>query len=188
MISADRTTVTFRPDAGLKSIKHPFWKPTKHDGTRLYIYGSDLSSLKTGEYSLKAHVACGTDISDLSCLADPTVPEGLSLVPEAAAVDCPDPDSPTTPQTTTAPPQPPTEPPTAPPQPGTDDDVVTDPPIVTQAPPTTTCNYIGTHNGGNNPNSWQSGNSFEYQAYINIPIRRVFNLMFPSQSLIGRYF
>ena len=51
MISADQTTVTFRPDAGLESIKHPFWKPTKHDGTRLYIYGSDLSSLKTGEYS-----------------------------------------------------------------------------------------------------------------------------------------
>ena len=178
MISADRTTVTFRPDAGLESIKHPFWKPTKHDGTRLYIYGSDLSSLKTGEYSLKAHVACGTDISDLSCLADPTVPEGLSLAPEAAAVDCPVTTTPASAQTT------PGTPPTVPPSPPTQPITTTTPQPPT--PPPTSCNYIGTHNGGNNPNSWQSGNSFEYQAYINIPIRRVFKLMFRAQSLTGQ--
>ena len=124
MISADRTVVTFKPKAGMESIKHPFWKPNKHDGTRIYIHGSDLSSLKTGQYSIKAHVACGSDINDLSCLADQSVPEGIPFAPS-----CP---------TTTAPP--------------------------------TQCQYIGTHDGGSNPNWWQAGNAFEYQGYINIPL------------------
>ena len=166
MISADRTTVTFQPDAGMESIKHPFWKPNKHDGTRVYIYGSDLSSLKTGQYSIKAHVACGTDITDLSCLADPTVAEGVSLLPEAAATSGCTTTTPVAPTTLTTTPEStpgtnPTQPPT-PPTTTTTTGVVTTPPV--------TCQFIGTHDGGSNPNWWQSGNSFEYQAYINIPI------------------
>ena len=185
MISADRTTVTFQPDAGMESIKHPFWKPNKHDGTRVYIYGSDLSSLKTGQYSIKAHVACGTDITDLSCLADPTVAEGVSLAPEAAtAADCPTPDAPTTAGPTTAAPTtagpttagpttagPTTAAPTTTPEPSTAGP--TTPPPGTTGPttiPPTICQFTGTHDGGSNPNWWQSGGSFEYQAYINIPI------------------
>ena len=184
MISADRTTVTFKPDAGLESIKHPFWKPTKHDGTRLYVYGPDLSSLKTGQYSLKAYVACGTDINDLSCLADPTNPEGLSLAP-AAAENCPGTTTPvapvtTTPQTpltTTPPPPPTTTPPTPSPTPDTPPTTTTTTTTTTTHAdtfPTTTpppqCNYIGTHNGGANPNWWQSGSNYHYQAYMSIPI------------------
>ena len=174
MISADRTTVTFQPDAGMKSIKHPFWKPNKHDGTRVYIYGSDLSSLKTGQYSIKAHVACGTDITDLSCLADPSVAEGVSLTPEAATVaDCATTNAPTTLAPTTGAPT--TGAPTtgAPTTGAPTTDAPTTTPTGTALPPTTptpTCQFTGTHNGGSNPNWWQSGNSYEYQAYINIPI------------------
>ena len=32
------------------------------------------------------------------------------------------------------------------------------------------CQFIGTHHGGSNPNWWQSGNKFEYQGYINVPL------------------
>ena len=85
-------------------------------------------------YSLKAYVACGNDINDLSCLADPTVPEGISL-----AQGCP---------ATTMPP--------------------VDPFIPFPFP--NECQYIGTHDGGSEPNWWQSGNAFEYQAFINIPL------------------
>ena len=34
----------------------------------------------------------------------------------------------------------------------------------------TGCQYIGTHDGGSQPNWWQSGNAFEYQGFISIPL------------------
>ena len=75
-------------------------------------------------YSIKAHVACGDDITDLSCLANSTVQEGISLVQGC--------------------------------------------PVTTM--PSNQCEYIGTHDGGSNPNWWQSGNAFEYLGFISIPL------------------
>ena len=95
-ISNDRTLVTFKPKPGFENIYHHFWHKDHHDGTRVYISGSDLSSLKTGSYSIKTVVSClepTSNLSDMSCSTAPTE-TGIPLKP---TTDCPD----TTPSITT---------------------------------------------------------------------------------------
>ena len=68
--------VTLEPIDGYKNWDHDFWNSAVHDGTRAFLYASNLNDLR-GAQSVENHVVCqnfaanGQMVTDLTCLAQP---------------------------------------------------------------------------------------------------------------------
>merc|ERR1711935_1013979 len=170
-VSVDRTLVTFQPLANMNDMQHTFWHKDHHDGTRVYIAGTDLSNLKSSDYSIKAVVTCldqGDNLADLSCGATPTT-SGIALQEPCDNVVT------TTTATTTT--QAPTTTTTTKATTQSTNTTTTKTTTTTKRTTTTTepsgggnCVYGGSHSMGSTPNWWQAGSGFEYQAYVTVPI------------------
>lgn len=182
-ISADRTMVTFQPQKSVNNMQHSFWHKDKHDGTRIFISASDLSA-QGGEYSIKTYVTCldgDIDANDMSCGATPADagrPLGKACDDVVTTTSAPTTTTTTKATTTT------TKSPTT----TTKKPTTTKTSTITTTTTTTTttepsgggaCSYGGTHSMGRDPNWWNSGSQFEYQAYVSIPI---------TQSIMGGWY
>ena len=182
-ISTDRTVLTIKPDEGMTHWAHPYWNKLGHYGTRLVIHGSDLSTFG-GKNVFETYVHCnaydsnfqaspGIAVNDWSCMANPIETYGTAVTQSS----CPPPTTTTT-TTTTASTTTVSSGPTTTHSSTTHTSTAAPPtsPTTTQSSSTTTtsanggCSIKGSHSLGSNPNWWQNGNLWSYQAYITIPI------------------
>jgi hypothetical protein len=199
-ISNDRTVLTIKPNNGLNHWVHPYWNKNNHFGTRLVIHGSDLSTFggknvfltyaHCNAYDSNFQASPGISVDDWSCMSNPIETYGTALQDDS----CPTTPTTTTTTTTTTATNGPTTTHSSTTHSSTTHSSTThsstthsstthsstthSSTTLPPSPTTTTsggggnggCSIKGSHSLGANPNWWQSGNLWSYQAYVTIPI------------------